>query len=154
MKKMGKILPVEAVVGAAMLKNKGWLRGRICFENEVVYTVFAPNLLPQHPSTSKETEQETHVSPITPAISDQEREAFENEQLDPAVWVSKLYQHFKIDNLKLLKEVKREQVAKFLDGIKNTTTHGAVKSLLRELRCFCVPSFELKNLTDLPRCHE
>ena len=35
---MGKILPVEAVVGAAMLKNKGWLRGRICFENEVVYT--------------------------------------------------------------------------------------------------------------------
>ena len=38
MKKMGKILPVEAVVGAAMLKNKGWLRGRICFENEVVYT--------------------------------------------------------------------------------------------------------------------
>ena len=36
---MGKILPVEAVVGAAMLKNKGWLRGRICFENEVVYTV-------------------------------------------------------------------------------------------------------------------
>ena len=40
MKKMGKILPVEAVVGAAMLKNKGWLRGRICFENEVVYTVF------------------------------------------------------------------------------------------------------------------
>ena len=41
MKKMGKILPVEAVVGAAMLKNKGWLRGRICFENEVVYTVFS-----------------------------------------------------------------------------------------------------------------
>ena len=40
MKKMGKILPVEAVVGAAMLKNKGWLRGRICFENEVVYTDF------------------------------------------------------------------------------------------------------------------
>ena len=38
MKKMGKILPVEAVVGAAMLKNKGWLRGRICFENEVVNT--------------------------------------------------------------------------------------------------------------------
>ena len=38
MKKMGKILPVEAVVGAAMLKNKGWLRGRFCFENEVVYT--------------------------------------------------------------------------------------------------------------------
>ena len=29
MKKMGKILPVEAVVGAAMLKNKGWLRGRV-----------------------------------------------------------------------------------------------------------------------------
>ena len=42
MKKMGKILPVEAVVGAAMLKNKGWLRGRICFENEVVYTVNGP----------------------------------------------------------------------------------------------------------------
>ena len=41
MKKMGKILPVEAVVGAAMLKNKGWLRGRICFENEVVYTEIA-----------------------------------------------------------------------------------------------------------------
>ena len=41
MKKMGKILPVEAVVGAAMLKNKGWLRGRICFENEVVYTALA-----------------------------------------------------------------------------------------------------------------
>ena len=36
---MGKILPLEGVVGAAMLKNKGWLRGRICFENEVVYTV-------------------------------------------------------------------------------------------------------------------
>lgn len=42
MKKMGKILPVEAVVGAAMLKNKGWLRGRICFENEVVYTDLGP----------------------------------------------------------------------------------------------------------------
>ena len=37
---MGKILPVEAVAGAAMLKNKGWLRGRICFENEVVYTAY------------------------------------------------------------------------------------------------------------------
>ena len=44
MKKMGKILPVEAVVGAAMLKNKGWLRGRICFENEVVYTVVRSHL--------------------------------------------------------------------------------------------------------------
>ena len=36
MKKMGKILPVEAVVGAAMLKNKGWhgeqsvLKTRLC----------------------------------------------------------------------------------------------------------------------------
>ena len=45
MKKMGKILPVEAVVGAAMLKNKGWLRGRICFENEVVYTDTTTNIL-------------------------------------------------------------------------------------------------------------
>ena len=42
---MGKILPVEAVVGAAMLKNKGWLRGRICFENEVVYTELCPNFI-------------------------------------------------------------------------------------------------------------
>ena len=112
--------------------------------------LFSPNLLPQPSSTSKETEQETHVSPTTLAISDQERAVFENEQLDPAKWVPKLCQHFKIDNLKLLKEAKREQVAKFLDGIKNTTKYGAVKSLLRELRCLCIPSFELKNLTDMP----
>ena len=59
MKKMGKILPVEAVVGAAMLKNKGWLRGRICFENEVVYTVYVSlrlrvqNAVPAQPCVGK-----------------------------------------------------------------------------------------------------
>ena len=119
-------------------QQQGYLDRNIWHSN-----LFSPSLLPQNSSSE-------HVLPTTPAISDQEREAFENEQLDPAVWVPKLCQHFNIDNLKLLKEVKREQVTKFLDGINNTATHGALKSLLRELRCFCVPSFELKSLTDLP----
>ena len=126
-------------------QQQGYLSKQIWQDN-----LFSPTLLPQHSSTSNETEQETHVSPTEPTISDQERVAFENEQLDPAVWVPKLCKHFNIDNLNLLKEVKWEQVAKFLDGINNTTIHGALKSLLRELKCLCIPSFELKNLTDLP----
>ena len=77
--------------------------------------LFSPNLLPQNPSTSHKTEQRTHVSPTTPAISEQEREAFENEQLEPAVWISKICQHFNIEELKLLKEVRKEKVNEFLD---------------------------------------
>ena len=69
--------------------------------------IFSPSLLPQHSSASREAGHSTHVSPITPKVSDQEREAFENEQLDPDIWVPKLCQHFNIEELNLLKEVQK-----------------------------------------------
>ena len=112
--------------------------------------LFSPHLLPQNSSTCNETEQETHVSQMTPTISDQERDAFENEQLDPVVWVPKLCQHFNIGKLKLLKEVGRKKINKFLDGIKNTIIQYSLRSLLRELKCLYVPSIEPENMTDLP----
>ena len=62
---MGKILPVEAVVGAAMLKNKGWLRGRICFENEVVYTE-QYNIEILMTSTNFYSSKQEHIFQVTP----------------------------------------------------------------------------------------
>ena len=125
--------------------KQGYLDRNIWHSN-----LFSPGLLPQNPSTSSETEQQTHVSPMTPKISEQESEAFEKEQLDPVIWVPKLCQHFKIEELKLLKEVGRDRINEFLDGIANTTIQHALKSLLWELKCIYVPPIEMDNLTDLP----
>ena len=112
--------------------------------------LFSPNCLSQNSSTPKETGQETHASPITSTLSGKECEAFENEQLDPAVWVSKIYQHFNIEELKLLKDLGKDKINGFLDGFKDTTTQRALKSLMRELKCLYVPQLEIENLTDLP----
>ena len=74
--------------------------------------LFSPSLLPQYSSASNETEPKTEhrkiASATTPMINDEERDAFENEQLDPGIWVPKICQHFNIEELKLLKEVKKE----------------------------------------------
>ena len=130
-------------------QQQGYLDRTIWHSN-----LFSPSLNPQHSSASNETEQKTKhrkiASATTPTISDEECETFENEQLDPTVWVPKLCQYFNINNLERLNEVEKNQVSEFLDGIKNTTTKGALKSLLRELRYLYIPSFELKTLTDLP----
>ena len=112
--------------------------------------LFCPSLLPQHSSNANKTEQKTNVSPITQTISDQERGAFENEQLDPTMWVSKICQQFNIEELNLLKEVGKDKINEFLGGIKNTTIQGALRSLLRELKCLYVPPVEIECLTDLP----
>ena len=112
--------------------------------------LFSPSLLPQHPSAANKITPETPVSPITPMISDQEREAFENEQLDPAIWVPKICQHFSIEELKFLKGLERVKINEFLDGIKNTTIQSALRSFLRELKCLYIPPIEIEHLTDLP----
>ena len=83
-------------------------------------------------------------------ISDEEREAFEREQLDPAIWVSKICRYFSIEELNLLKKVGKEKTVAFLDEIKNTTIQAALRSLLRELKCLYVPPITIEHLTDLP----
>ena len=83
-------------------------------------------------------------------ISDKERVAFKKEQLNPTVWVPKLCEHFNIEELKLLKDVGRDKITGFLDGIRNTTTRGALRSLMRKLKYLYVPQLEIENLTDLP----
>ena len=111
--------------------------------------IFSPSLLPGQSFVVPDRAQ-SH-SPNRTAINDQERIAFEKADLDPKIWVSRLCEHFNIDNLKLLKNVGRDKIMKYLDGIENTTTREALRALLRELRCLYVPSsFELKCLTDLP----
>ena len=132
------------VVELLIWQQQGYLDRRIWHSN-----LFSSSLFPQHPSTSNETEQETHVSLTTPTLSDQAREAFENEQLDPAVWVRKLCQQFNIEELTLLKEVGKDKINEFLDGFKDTT-QTALRSLMRELKCLYVPQLEIENLTDLP----
>ena len=110
--------------------------------------IFSPSLLPGQSSVGPDKAESDSRNPAE--ISDQERMAFEKEDLDPKIWVPKLYEHFNIDNLKLLKNVGRDRITGFLDGIKNSTTREALRVLLRELRCLYIPSFELKHLTDLP----
>ena len=112
--------------------------------------LFSPSILPKHTTTSNEPEKESYVSPMMSAISDQERAAFENEQLDPAVWIPKLCQHFKIEELKLLKEVGKDKIMEFLNGFGDTTSQRALRPLMRELKCLYVPQLEIENLTDLP----
>ena len=109
--------------------------------------IFSRNLLADQSSVVQD-KSESH-SPNS-AISDQERMAFKQEDLDPEKWVPKLCKYFNIENMKLLKDVGRDRIAGFLNRIKNTTTREALRVLLRELRCLHVPSFELKTLTDLP----
>ena len=83
-------------------------------------------------------------------ISNQEWLLFKNEHLDPTRWSFILCQHFKIPNLKSLKEVKKDQTIEFLNGIKNTTTRVVLRSLLRELRCLHIPQLAIANFTDVP----
>ena len=108
--------------------------------------LFSCSLLPQYSSDSNETEQKT----TTPAISDEERQAFENEQLDPTIWVSKICQHFNIEELNLLKEVEKNKINEFLGEIQNPTIQCALRHLLRELKCLYVPPVEMELLTDFP----
>ena len=113
--------------------------------------IWASNIFPSSkPTASYSPDEGTQHSQGAPEITDQEIEAFKKEQLDPVIWVPKLCEHFNIEELKLLKEVEREKINKFLDGINNKTTQGALRCLLRELRCLYVGSFHLENMTDLP----
>ena len=113
--------------------------------------IWASNIFPSsHTTVSCSPEEGPHHSQGAPAITDQELEAFNKEQLDPVIWVPKLCEQFNIDNLKLLKEVGRGRVSKFLNGINNKMIQGALRCLLRALRCLYVGSFHFEHLADLP----
>ena len=110
--------------------------------------IFSHSLLSHHSSDAPDQGKEN--APSYTLISEEERIVFENEDLDPVKWTSKLCKHLNMENLKCLKDVGKDKITVFLDRIKDTATRETLRVVLRELRCLHVPSFELKTLTDLP----
>ena len=133
-----------------VLDLKTWQENRYIDRSIWKSGIFSKTLLDLQRSQPQNPQKDTEVKQKPYEVTESERKCFEKEGLNPERWVPKLFEGLAIASLKLVETTTKKQIITFLKGIGNKKVQQSLKSLIRELKCLYVPSFNIEGFTDLP----